>query len=70
MTSVVIIWGVSGLRVTGRGDVGAGGGEDGTSTNASATRTLVRLGGSGIDRLGGGDGTSSVIEPDTRSANN
>ena len=64
-TIVVIIGGVSGRRFTlvGRGDVGTGGGDDGVSAKGSVTRTLVRLGGGGIDRLGGGDGTSSVIEP-------
>lgn len=62
----MIIGGVAGLRLTGRGDVGTGGGGDGVSARASVTRTLVRLGGGGMDRLGGGDGTSSVIEPVTR----
>lgn len=57
-----MIGGEVGRRWTGRDNVGTGGGEDGASS-ASVTRTLVRLGGGGIDRLGGGDGTSSVTEP-------
>lgn len=61
--SVVIIGGATGIVLTGRGDVGTGGGEDGISARGSVTRTLVRLGGGGIDRLGGGDGTSSITEP-------
>lgn len=56
-----MIGGVVGRRLTGRGDVGAGGG--GGSAKASVTRTLVRLGGGGMDRLGGGEGASSVTEP-------
>ena len=55
--------GASGRRLTGRGDIGTGGGEDGGDAKASVTRTLVRLGGGGIGRLGGGEGASSVHEP-------
>lgn len=55
-----MIGGVVGRRLTGRGEVGAGGGVHGTSDCGSVILKLVRLGGGGKERLGGADGASSA----------
>lgn len=60
-----MIGGVIGLRLTGRGEVGIGGGVGGTCAGGSVTLTLVRRRGGGIERRGGVGDASSATESGT-----